>query len=363
MPRARRPVSTTSVVPLAPPGAASISSEGDAVPSNEEVLMPGISFHILKQYQYLFMMLASAEVRQCGSAGVLSVAEQGTRLLESYQRLVNLWFRGDATLMRTRNMPACPRALIALGSEAAALRAMLATTSRAARAHTGISIRDKCRQIKTEMLNLIALWNVACKGSANSSSILQPGTGQTEVSIYARLVAIAWRVAETQRVMKLRVAWFGIDSSHSEYCTIERIREAYTSHYYATRGFTIQEQQQDIASFNSNGRRARHTILRRIQELVDADFELNGQPAAAAIAPAEQQLRSSFQEVDYNCSSSSCFSSSYHHHHIIIKLLIFFHAQHIGSNALELGHRRVLGVQSARSVQWCIDFILVSRME
>jgi hypothetical protein len=310
-PRARRTSSADSVSrPAASTTSASSPAEGshaDAAAAVDEVQMPAMSFHLIKQYQCLFMMLASAEVRQCGSAGVLTVAEQGTRLLESYQRLVTLWFRADPNLMRHRNMPACPRALTTLGSEGAVVRSMLATTSRANRSHTGLSIRDKCKEIKKEMLGLIALWNVACKGSAGSSRILEPGTGETEASIYVRLVAVAWRVAETRRVMKLRVAWFGIESLHSSFCTIERIREAYTSHYYATRGFSIQEQQRDIASFDSGGRRAQFAIRRQMQELVDADFEINGEPVAAAIPPAEQQLRSSFEEVDHNCNSSSCF--------------------------------------------------------
>jgi hypothetical protein len=306
MPPRRRPA-PSAVQPLG-------GAEDDAGAAAEEVQMPAMSFHILKQYQCLFMMMAAAEVRQCGSAGTLSVAEQSTRLLESYKRYVGLWFRGDATLMAHRHMPTCPRALTALGSQETAVRVMLATTSRGTRVHTGVSIREKCKKIKTEMLGLIALWNVACKGSASSSTVVEPGTGETAESIYARLVAVAWRVAETQRVMKLRVSWFGLESAHSAFCTIERIREAYVSHYYATRGFSIQEQQQDMSSANAGQRRARYTIRRQIEEIVEADFERNGQPAVPSSAPSDQQLRASFEEVDHNCSSTSCFSL----HRIII---------------------------------------------
>jgi hypothetical protein len=259
--------------------------------------MPPMAFNVLKSYQTLFIMMAQAEVRQRGNQGALSAVDQQVAFLDAYKRIVTLWFRDDAQISRIPNMPPCPQALRNLGSEASVVRAMLATTSTGNRSHTGESLRNKAKDIKKEMLCLIALWNVCCKVSAQSAVIARPGTGEGVDLIYSYLVAAKYRVAETQRVMKLRLAWYGIDSEQRDFCTLERIKEAYTSHFYATRGFSQIEQHADTALFLRNGRSAQSSIHRQITELVAAEFELNGEPVLQEQAPCDQQLRQSFQEV------------------------------------------------------------------
>jgi hypothetical protein len=256
-----------------------------------------MAFHVLKSYQTLFIMMAQAEVRQRGNQGNMSAVEQQVAFLDAYRRIVTLWFRDDAQISRVPNMPPCPAALRNLGSEASVVRAMLATTSTGNRSHTGESLRNKAKEIKKEMLGLIALWNVCCKISAQSAVIGRPGTGEGVDQIYSYLVAAKYRVVETQRVMKLRTAWYGIDCEQSDFCTLERIREAYTSHFYATRGYSQIEQQADTSLFRRNGRTAQSSIHRQITELVAAEFELNGEPVRQEHAPCDQQLRQSFQEV------------------------------------------------------------------
>jgi hypothetical protein len=260
--------------------------------------MPAMPFYVIKQYQALFILMAQAEVRQRGNQGTMSVAQQQTHILESYKRLVTLWFNEDSTVCSHTNMPSCPMALRNLGSARSVVRAMLATCSNGRRCHTGETLRNKSKDLKKEMLKLIALWNVCCKAPAQSAVIAEPGTGVTRAAIYATLIRVAYRVQETQRVMKLRTAWYGVEFDLQHLCTLENIREAYASHFYATRGISLEAQIEDTRRFTANGRGAQFLIRRQINELVDAEFQVNGQPVVVGTRPPpDAQLRHSFEEV------------------------------------------------------------------
>jgi hypothetical protein len=124
---------------------------------------------------------------------------------------------------------------------------------------------------------------------------------------------MAWRIKETQEVLNRRIAWytakrnfrliafthvarFGVDCEASRlHCTATKIREARVSHFYATRGYTITEEQADARRFASNPQN-RSCIRRQINELVDAQIARDGEPVLSDRAPPEIQMRLSFEE-------------------------------------------------------------------
>jgi hypothetical protein len=274
--------------------AAAAATGPDEIP---DFAMPATPFYTIKQYQALFILMAQAEVRQRGTQGTLSVAQQQTHLLESFKRYITLWYRDDATVCNQTNMPSCPNALRNLGSEQSVVRAMLATCGNGRRCHTGETLRNKAKDLKKDMLKLVAIWNVCCKVSANASVIGYPGTGEDHASIYAKLIRVAYRVQETQRVMKLRVAWHGVQFEQQHLCTLEKIKEAYASHFYATRGISLVEQTEDTRRFALNGRSARFSIRRQIDELVEAELQVVPIVPVQNRPPPDAQSRNCFEEV------------------------------------------------------------------
>ena len=93
------------------------------------------------------------------------------------------------------------------------------------------------------------------------------------------------------------MARFGVDCEVSRlHCTAEKIREARVSHFYATRGYTITQEQADARRYNANPQN-RVCIRRQINELVDAQIARDGEPVHdSGRAPAETQMRLSFEE-------------------------------------------------------------------
>ena len=273
--------------------------QNDASQGNDDAgfRMPAMSFHNVKQYQALFVLIAHSEVRQRGTAGTLSTEEQRLAIMDAYKRAITLWYRDDATICSVRNMPSCPDSLRHLGSEPRVVRALLATTSTGNRSNTGASLLEKAKEIKKEMLKLIATWNVACKSTAQAADIAEPGTGDTLESVYRRMVKVSYRVAETLRVLNLRTAWFGVEFAQREFCTAEKIEEAHASHFYACRGYLLSEQLADTRNFDRQRRTSVHSIRRQINEMVESQLQLNGPLVAPARPPSDTQLRQSFVEV------------------------------------------------------------------
>jgi hypothetical protein len=123
---------------------------------------------------------------------------------------------------------------------------------------------------------------------------------------------MAWRIKETKDVLNRRIAWytakrnfelialthvarFGIDCEHSRtHCTAEKIKEAWVSYFYATRGYTISEEQADTHRYNRNPQN-HSTIRRQINELVDAQMARDGELVPGR-APPDAQMRLSFEE-------------------------------------------------------------------
>ncbi len=96
----------------------------------------------------------------------------------------------------------------------------------------------------------------------------------------------------------MRREYFGVRFAQSDLCTVEKITEAHVSHFYATRGYTAAEQVGDTNRFRANGRGARFAIRRQIDELVEAEYVVNGGPVSIAgnRAPPDTHLRRSFSE-------------------------------------------------------------------
>jgi hypothetical protein len=94
----------------------------------------------------------------------------------------------------------------------------------------------------------------------------------------------------------LRREYFGVSFPQSAHCTLEKITEAYVSHFYATRGYTAAEERGDTNRSRSNGRTAVFAIRRQIDELVEAEYVANGSPVAAERAPPDTHMRRSFTE-------------------------------------------------------------------
>jgi hypothetical protein len=127
-----------------------------------------MAFSHLRRFQNLFIVVAHSEVRQ---RGLLSVAEQQRLLMEAYVRNIRIWYNQDATLLSVPNMPVCPASIAALGSQAAVVRCMLASTNTGRMKLTGESMLNRFVDIKKQMMHLIAHWNVACKAAAQVATI------------------------------------------------------------------------------------------------------------------------------------------------------------------------------------------------
>jgi len=256
--------------------------------------MPAMSWFNIRQYQNLFFGIAHAEIRQ---RGTLSVAEQREHILVAYKRAVGLWSRDDQTLGNITNFPICPQALKNLGAERNIVRAMLSTTATGNHSFTGESMLNKAKELKKSMLSLICIWNVACRIPGQAATIAIPGSGETLDSVYEKVVATVYRIQETERVLKLRRDYFGVEFAQSGHCTREQVEEAHVNHFYATRGYSIGEQRADTRMYRANGRGAQHAIRRSIDELVAAEFSHGaGEPVAAGRAPPDGRLRQSFTE-------------------------------------------------------------------
>ena len=273
------------------------SSSLPPAPAEEPAAMPAMSWFDIRQYQNLFFALAHAEIRQRGDAGVLSTAQQREHMVVAYKRAVGLWYREDQDLLNNTNFPVCPQSLKNLGAERNMVRAMMSTTSTGNHSFTGESMLNKAKELKKSMLSLLCIWNVACRKPSQAATVAVPGTGENLEEVYQKVLAIVYRIQETERVLKLRRDFFGVDFAQREYCTRDKIVEAHVDHFYATRGYSIGEQRADTRNHRANGRGARTAIRNSIDELVAAEFSHGaGEPVAAERAPPDGRLRQSFTE-------------------------------------------------------------------
>jgi hypothetical protein len=197
MPQRSRAPSATAAVPSAAAPSDS-SNPAPEAPSSQlagaetAAAMPRMSWFDIRQYQKLFIAVAHAEIRQRGEAGTLGTSEQCTHIVTAYKRALALWYRDDTTLNSIANFPMCPQSLRDLGSETAAIRAMMSTTSTGNRSFTGEAMLNMAQDLKKKMLSLIATWNLACGHPALAATIARPGTGVLEETIYLKVVSIMY---------------------------------------------------------------------------------------------------------------------------------------------------------------------------
>jgi hypothetical protein len=273
------------------------SAPPPSAPAEEAAAMPAMSWFDIRQYQNVFFAMAHAEIRQRGDAGVLSTVQQREQILVAYKRAVGLWYRDDRTLLNNTNFPACPQSLKNLGAERSVVRAMMSTTSTGNHSFTGEAMLNKAKDLKTTMLSLLCIWNVACRKPSQAATVAVPGTGENLEEVYQKVLAIVYRIQETERVLKLRRDFYGVDFAQRDLCTRDKIVEAHVDHFYATRGYSIGEQRSDTRSHLANGRAARTAIRSSIDELVAAEFSHGaGEPVAAERAPPDGRLRQSLTE-------------------------------------------------------------------
>jgi hypothetical protein len=101
-PRSRAASAATAAAGASAP--ASIDPEDADLHFEGPVVMPRMNRSNLAKFQYLFIVISHNEVRQ---RGTLSVAEQQRLILAAYKRNIRLWYRNDATLISTPNLPVC----------------------------------------------------------------------------------------------------------------------------------------------------------------------------------------------------------------------------------------------------------------
>lgn len=279
MPRQR-----TSATSHADGATGEAASEPAAMPRN--VAMP-----IIKRYQALFIIVAHSEVRQSGSGGTLSTREQESLLEQSYKRHLRLWYNDDATLLQNPNFPACPPQMKAVGDCEVFIRAMMSTTGAGRHSHTGVSLLRKYKELKKDMLKLIADWNMLCGCTFGSNVLGDPPTGTLKETIYQRLLQTCYRKEETARVLKLRLACVGVQHANAPLCTPENIRLARFSCNYASRGFTKADEDADIRSYRRMQSMARgHVFHYRLMPIyAQMEAAVNADEILHAQAAAEQQ--------------------------------------------------------------------------
>ncbi len=296
-PRAERAVAAAP----AEAGSQGASATNAAAHAARRVTMPtGIAWTVMKRYQNLFILVAHSEVRSRGDGGTLSTKQQETVMLESYKSHVRLWYRDDANLLDTPNFPSCPDNLKRVGNEEDVVACMLSTTQTGNNSFNGPSLLRRAKECKTDLLKLIADWNMLCGNSAQSATIGQPGTGVTKEAMYERLVACHFRKEETARVLKLRQSCAGVEFQHQAQCSPEKIRESRFSFYYATRGHTKAQEESDKRSFESSRLARRWAIRGQMEALVraDEDYEAANPAADGTRVPPSSDSRQSFVEQD-----------------------------------------------------------------
>jgi hypothetical protein len=233
----QQPEGATNAAAAAPLSLANRGNIHSSGASNLQITMPqSLSFHEIKKYQNLFIAMAQVTVR---AEGTLSVHEQQQRLLANFEALISRWFCGDAAMLRIPGFPACPQALLSMGTTQRVINVLKCTTG------TGRSMMDneallaRSKEIKKEMMSQIANWNMLCGSSRNDASYGVPGTGRSKDTVYKELVSLDWRVNQTRKLLKLLLSCRGVQFQHSASCTPDCIRRARESVYFASRGPSV----------------------------------------------------------------------------------------------------------------------------
>jgi hypothetical protein len=246
-----------------------------------------LSFGEVKKYQSLFITMAHLDVR---AQGELHGTEQRQRLHDAMQRTVARWVAGDVHLLRIPGMPPIPTELLQLAPPNGSTLAQHIFNVLKCPTGTGRSMMNphqmhaRAGVIKTDMMQLIADWNMLCGCPAGHQSygVPLPGTGSNKDKVYAQMVAVEWRVNETRRLLALLLSCRGVQFDNSGLCTDECIRRARESVYFAARGLTMIQER----TCRSSSRADLRALFSEVMAETSAAEQIERDEAAAAAAAA-----------------------------------------------------------------------------